>query len=80
MVLLVSRDSSVAIATGCGLDDRRTIPSMGNNIFSVLHSVQTGSEAHPASYPIGTARPFFPGVMQSGREADHLPPSSAELK
>jgi hypothetical protein len=24
--------------------------------FSVLHSVQTGSVAHPVSYPVGTKR------------------------
>jgi hypothetical protein len=28
--------------------------------FSVFHSVQTGSEAHPASYPTGTVD-SFPG-------------------
>jgi hypothetical protein len=28
--------------------------------FSLLHSVQTGSEAHPASYPMGTGG-SFPG-------------------
>jgi hypothetical protein len=27
--------------------------------FSILHSVQTGSGAHPASFPIGT-RVLFP--------------------
>jgi hypothetical protein len=26
--------------------------------FSPLHSVQTGCEAHPASYPTGTERPL----------------------
>jgi hypothetical protein len=35
--------------------------------------------AHPASYPMGT-RGSFPGVKRSGREADHSPPSSAEVK
>jgi hypothetical protein len=33
--------------------------------FSLLHSVQTGSEAHPASYPMGT-RGSFPGVTAAG--------------
>jgi hypothetical protein len=28
--------------------------------FSLFHSVQTGSEAHPASYPMGTGG-SFPG-------------------
>jgi hypothetical protein len=46
-----SRDSSVGIATGYGLDG----PGFD---FSLLHSVQTGSGAHPASYPIGTGGSF----------------------
>jgi hypothetical protein len=32
-----------------------------------------------ASYPMGT-RSSFSGVKRPGREADHLPPSSAEAK
>jgi hypothetical protein len=47
----MSRDSSVDIGTGYGLDGRGSIPGRGK---SFLHSVQTGSEAHPASYPMGT--------------------------
>jgi hypothetical protein len=60
-----------------GLDGPGSIP--GNVRFSLLHSVQTDSGAYPASYPIGT-RGSFPGVKQPGREADHSPPSSAEVK
>jgi hypothetical protein len=37
---------------GYGLDGQGSIPSKGKDFF-LLHSVQTGSEAHPASYPIG---------------------------
>jgi hypothetical protein len=33
----------------------------------------------PASYPMGTGG-SFPGVKRPGREADHSPPSSAEVK
>jgi hypothetical protein len=47
--------------------------------FFLFHSVQTGSEAHPASYPIGTADPFWEG-KRPGRKDDHSPPSSAEIK
>jgi hypothetical protein len=43
--------------------------------FSLLYSVQTGTGAHPASYPIGN-----PGVNRPGCEADHSPPSTAEIK
>jgi hypothetical protein len=42
--------------------------------------VQTSSEAHPASYPMGTAEPFAGGKAQPGRDADHSHPSSAEVK
>jgi hypothetical protein len=52
---------------------------------SLLHSVQTRSGAHPASYPMGSFlsngdRGLFLGVQQPGREVDHSPPSSAEVK
>jgi hypothetical protein len=32
----------------------------GRGAFSFLHNIQTGSGAHPASYPMG-ARGSFPG-------------------
>jgi hypothetical protein len=41
--------------------------------------VQTGSEAHLPSYPMGKSG-FSPGVKCPGRAADHSPPSSAEVK
>jgi hypothetical protein len=47
--------------------------------FSLHHRVQNNSGAHPASYPMGT-RGSFPGVKRPGREADHSPPSTAEVK
>jgi hypothetical protein len=46
----------------------------GARDFSVFHNVQTGSGAHPASYPVGTIGSFF------RREGDHSPPYSAEVK
>jgi hypothetical protein len=76
-----SRDISVSIALGYGLDDRSSrvrFPTGAGN-FSLHHRVQNGSGAHPASYPMGT-RGSFPGVKRPRREADHLPPSSAEVK
>jgi hypothetical protein len=57
-----SRDSSVGIATGYGLDDRGVgvrVP-VGSE-YSLLHIVQTGSGAHPASYPMGTGGSFPDG-------------------
>jgi hypothetical protein len=43
------------------------------------HRVQNGSGAHSASYPMGTSG-SFPGGKSAGREAEHSPPSSAEVK
>ena len=40
--------------------------------------VQTGPGAHPASAMMGTG--IFSGVKRLGRDVDHLPPSSAEVK
>jgi hypothetical protein len=44
-----------------------------------MYNVQTGSGAHPAAYPMGI-RGLFPGVKRQGREANHSPPSSADVK
>jgi hypothetical protein len=76
-----SRDSSVGIALGYGLDDRgsRVRFSAEAENFSLHHRVQNGSGAHPVSYPTGT-RGFFPGVKRLGREADQSLPSSAEVE
>jgi hypothetical protein len=49
--------NSVAIANGYGLDSRMIgvrFPARAGN-FSLRHRVQTGSGAHPASYPMGAA-------------------------
>jgi len=40
--------------------------------------VQTGPEAHPASYTKGNGS--FPGVKRPGRGVDLSPPSSAKVK
>jgi hypothetical protein len=55
-----SRDSSVGIALGYGLDDRgsRDRFPVGAGNFSLHHRVQNGSGAHPASYPMGTRGSF----------------------
>jgi hypothetical protein len=49
-------DISVGITLGYGLDDRGSrvrFPAGAGN-FSLHRRVQNGSEAHPASYPVGT--------------------------
>jgi hypothetical protein len=76
-----SCDSSAGVALGCGLDDRGSgvrFPAESGN-FSLHHRVQDGSGAHQASYPTGT-RGSFLGVQRSGREAEQLPPLSAEVR
>jgi hypothetical protein len=59
-----SRGSSVSIVNDYRLED-----------FSFSLCVQTGSGAHPDSCPMGTG-----GKARPGRDADHSPPSSAEVK
>jgi hypothetical protein len=80
-ILKESRDSSVGIATGYGLDDRGVgVPSPGGGKnFHFSMSFRPFSGAHPASYPMGTGG-SFPGVKRQGREADHSPPARAEVK
>jgi hypothetical protein len=41
--------------------------------FSSSLCVQSGSEAHPASYPMSTGGPFPRGKARPGRDADHSP-------
>jgi hypothetical protein len=52
----------------------------GAEDFSSSLCVQTGSGAHPASYSMGTGGPFPGGKARPGLDADHSPPSSAEVK
>jgi hypothetical protein len=52
----------------------------GAEDFSSSPCVQTGSGAHPASYPMGTGGLSLGVKAQLGRDADHSPPSSAEVK
>jgi hypothetical protein len=65
-----------------GLDDRaiEVRSPTGAENFSSSPCVQTGSEAHPASYPMGTRGSFPGGEARPGRDADHSPPSSAKVK
>jgi hypothetical protein len=48
--------------------------------FSSNLCVQTGSGAHRASCTMGTGGSFPGGKERPGRDADHSPPSSAEVK
>jgi hypothetical protein len=81
VVLIRSRVSSGSIVSDYGLDNRAigVRSPAGAKDFSSSLCVQTGSEAHPASYTMGTGGPFPGGKARPGRDADHSPPSSAEV-
>jgi hypothetical protein len=66
-IVNMSRDDSVRIALGYGLDDRGSrvrFPTGAGN-FSLHHRVKNGSGAYPASYPMGT-RGSYPGHKAAG--------------
>jgi hypothetical protein len=48
-------------------------------MFSLCHHIQTSCGAEPASYPVGILG-SLPRVKQLEHEADHSPPSSAEVE
>jgi hypothetical protein len=58
-----------------GWTARVRFPAVQN--LSVLHRVQTNSGGPPSVLSNGA---LSPGVMRQGREADHSPPSSAEVQ
>jgi hypothetical protein len=78
----MSHGSSGSRVSDYGLDDRviEVRSPTGAEDFSSSPCVQTGSEAHPASHPMGTRGPFPGGKARPGRDADHTPPSSAKVK
>jgi hypothetical protein len=47
---------------------------------SLLYNVQIACRTHPASFPMGTGGFSFPGVKRPGSEAEHSPPSFADVK
>jgi hypothetical protein len=73
--------SSGSIVSDYGVEDRAIgVPSpTGKKDGSSVLCVQTGSGAQPASCPIGTGGPFPGGKARPGRDADHSPPSSADV-
>jgi hypothetical protein len=73
--------SSGSIVSDYGLDNRAIggrSPAEAKD-FSFSLCVQTGSGAHPASCTMGTEGPFFGGKARPGCDADHSPPSNAEV-
>jgi hypothetical protein len=73
--------SSGSIVSDYGLDDWAIeVRSPTGADFSSSPCVQTGYGAHLASYPMGTRGSFPEGKARPGRDADHSPRSSAEVK
>jgi hypothetical protein len=73
IIIIRSRVSSGSIVSDYGLDDRaiEVRSPAGEEDFSSIHCVQTGSGAHPASCTMGTGGPFPGGKARPGRDADH---------
>jgi hypothetical protein len=62
MVRIVIRDIVVGIATSYWLDSEGSeFESRWDEEFLLFHVVQTGSGAHPTSYPVGTGGSFHGG-------------------
>jgi hypothetical protein len=70
-----SRDGAVGVATGCGMDDRgvAVLVPVGPRIFTSMSS-------RPALRHTQLPIQWVPGVKLPGREADHSPPTNAEVK
>jgi hypothetical protein len=62
--LISSRDSAVGIVSSYTIDSEPEFESRKSQ-KCLLHSVQTGSGAHPVSYPMGTGG-SFPGDKAAG--------------
>jgi hypothetical protein len=77
-----NRVSSGSIVSDYGLDDRAigVRSPAGAKDFSCNLCVQTGSGTHPPSCTMDTGGPFPGGKARPGRDADHSPPSNAEVK
>jgi hypothetical protein len=76
LILLTCRNpgSSVSIVSEYGLDDRAI------GVRFPTEAKDTGCGAHSASCTMGTGGPFPGSKARPGRDADHSPPSSAEVK
>jgi hypothetical protein len=77
-----SRDSSVGVTLGYGLDDRgsrvRFPAGAGNfSFFTTASRTALGLTQPPIQWVLGA---LSLGAKRPGREADHSPPSSAEVK
>jgi hypothetical protein len=77
--------STIPIPLGAGIakgwmTDGLEFESRWGQELSLLHVVQNGSGVRPASYPMGIGGALSPRIKRPGREADHSPPTSDEVK
>jgi hypothetical protein len=74
-----SRDSSVGIVTDYGLDDRGSIHSRDRRFFFLVSASRPalGSTQPPVQWVPESLSPG--GEARPGRDADHSPPSGAEV-
>jgi hypothetical protein len=79
--IIKSRDSSIGMALGYGLGDRgsrvRFPAELGIFLFTTVSRTALGITQPPIQWVPGS---LSLGVKWPGREADHSPPSSAEVK
>jgi hypothetical protein len=71
------RNEAVQIVSLMGWTTGVRLPAGAGN--SLRRHVQTGSEAHQASYPMGT-EVFSPGLNRPGHETDQSSSSNAQVK
>jgi hypothetical protein len=73
--------SAVGIATGYGLDDRGGLNSSPGRVKNFLFFTSSRPNLGFTQPSIEwVSRALSPGVKRQGREADHSPPASAEVK
>jgi hypothetical protein len=70
------RDSSVGIATGYGLGGR----GVGVRVAVGAKSFSLSASSRPDLGPTQPPIQWVPGALSLGREADHAPPTGAEVR
>lgn len=78
----MNRNSLVAGVISLRLDGQGFVVRFpaGARYFSLLQELQLGSAAHLSFFSVVTFDSCAKGLKQLGREADHLPPPSANVK
>jgi hypothetical protein len=74
-----SRDSSVRVTTGCGLDARGSIPFRGKIFLFSIKLISSLGSTKPPIQSVGTGT-LSSGVKRPGQETDHSPPCNVEVK